>query len=214
MVAFLILLLALFQTTHAYVFRPFDYNFVDISSTGSALVAYGETVGVVTLEGAPFPFYGADRTQFAVSAAYGYLDVNVAGDGGAGLNMYCALRPALMSGTRVYVFYASLTTTVYYQHVSTPTPSPSGAAVAMDVIQWKGNYDGSPTRLVEFQVQLFANGDIAFQFKQDAYSGGASITGVASSTVPDAATVFCRLSGSIPPQSAGMKHTQSCFLCN
>lgn len=172
MISFLIVLLALLHTSHTYQFGSYTFDYKDISGTGTLITSGPASTGTVTLGTGGFPFFGNTVTQFAVSTN-GFLDVDT-GLSNADNNRDC---PFVGKGyTRILVLHDNLNTNVY--HETQTLSAPSGDSLVVDIIQWKGVHAGAAAEPVDFQVLLFANGEMVFQYLQDGENGSNSAVGV------------------------------------
>lgn len=201
---------ALAQHTDGFGHRAVDSNetggpafsWVDITASGQAVVqgddessasAAPSGIGGPIVLGHSFSLYGVTITQMAMSSN-GYLTTDVT-DNGADLSNDCVLPsapsgPAGTTGIRIYPLHDDLDLEpgtgrgLYQYFTSCPRPFDGNLNTGCHVFMWdNANHftnDANPTRF-DFEVIIYDNGDIIFQYSgTNPEAGSGSTTGMQS----------------------------------
>lgn len=177
-----------------------EYNFIDISGTGTALGLIGDDAGTALINiGFPFNFYGADFTQVAMSTN-GYMNFNPAGDL-TDFGNDCPGLNAFDPDNSIYVYWDDLVmgaSSDAYVQTFAECPNPSGGSEECTVFMWDNAEHWPSSDGFNFQVILYDNGNILKQFPPgNPENGFGSTTGI-ENAVPDIGLDYaCNTSSSI-----------------
>ncbi len=156
------------------------YSFVDISSTGSSVLAGADDDRAEVGLGFPFVFYGRTFTSVCISSngllSFGGCNIDFANQDfttTAPVGDFATIAPFWTDLT----FAAQGAGSVYYQALGTP-------GARQFVVQWNNAYPLNAPEGVTFQVVLFeASGRVLLQFKDTRAGAGVPATDGGAATV-------------------------------
>jgi predicted outer membrane repeat protein len=192
------------------LFQSSAFQWIDITGTGQLVINSGNNVssihpvqgiGAPVTLGRPFTIYGATYTQL-VPAVDGYLSTNLT-DAGLDNTNDCPLpkAPSDGGGARIYGYHDDLTlgagSGVYYQYF--PVIPLGLNRTGASVFTWENvALSGSPANTFDFQILLFDDGDIIFQYRAGALSlGGSATIGIQNAAANIALSWSCNTGGTI-----------------
>lgn len=156
------------------------FNFVDISGTGTALGLIDDGEANIAI-GFSFPFYGVSYTDLRVGNNGGVI---LATSGNLWAGNTCPLPYTSADGPLILPFWDDIdsdTGDVYYQTFATCPNAWAGSGQCL-VVQWNGRPHFSNFGDATFELILYDNGHILFQY-QDVVFGDASYDNGASASV-------------------------------
>ena len=182
-----------------------DYDFIDISGTGTQVFSCDDcSSGAINLD-EPFYFYGTEYNQL-VMCANGCISTDPS-DSGADLSNDCPLpdSPSTDGGARLYPLHDDLVATGYVQYFPIcPRPSERNPGEGCTVFMWKSarHFGGSDVWDME-AILYHQSGDIVFQIGPgNPELGSGSTTGIQNEDVSDGLTYACNTADSIPDNTA------------
>ena len=169
-------------------------NYIPINTPGNFVGSGDDTAFTVAL-GAPISIYDNVVSDIRV-ATNGYLSVSLT-DNGPDLSNDCPLPANPSTGdnvARLYPLHDDVVADIYYQYFGTsPYPHPNGTTMGASVIEYVGSHFGGG--VVQFQVILFDNSDVIYQYLSDTEDGSGSTIGAQASGTGLAITVACNTAG-------------------
>lgn len=192
------------------LYQSSAFQWIDITTTGQVVINSGNNVssnhpvlGIgspVTL-GRPFTYYGVTYSQL-VPAVDGYLSTDLT-DAGADSTNDCPLPkvPGNGGGARIYGYHDDLSVgaggSVYYQYF--PVCAQGINRTGVSVFTWENvERVSNPGQVFDFQILLFDDGDILFQYRAGALSLGASATiGIQNAAANIGLSWSCNTAGTI-----------------
>ncbi len=156
-----------------------DFDWIEISGSGTPVPGLGDdsSAGPFAV-GFPFPFYGANQTQFYVSSN-GFLSF---GSGSSTVSNQCPLPSSTTPNNLIALMWDDLypnytTGGVYYQTFAS-CPIGSGPCLVVEYRNWR-HYGGSYPFAGTFEVVLHQNGSVLMQFLDSGEEeGSGSTTGI------------------------------------
>ncbi len=180
-----------------------DFEWIDITSTGDAIISSGDDTSSGPVElGFPVVLYGEIQTHL-VAGSNGYLSTDPE-EKGIDATPDCPLPepPSDGRGTRLYALHDDLTlddssAAVYYQYFKT-SPHPH-SEMGVSIFTWHNlRFDGGSALPLNFQVLLFDDGDILFQYDTSGLTWGATSTvGLQYDDASVGLTYSCKTAGAI-----------------
>lgn len=182
-----------------------DYNFIDISGTGTQIFS-GDDVssGGIALN-APFVFYGSVYNQLNM-ASNGYISTDPS-DTGPDLSNDCPLPapPSTGGGARLYPLHDDLISTGYVQYFSTcPRASDRNPGEDCTVFMWHDVTHWPSGGLWDMEAILYhQSGDFVFQIGSgNPELGSGSTTGIQNGDATIGLTYACDTANSLPENTA------------
>ncbi len=184
-----------------------NYNFIDISATGTQIFN-GDDVssGGIALN-APFYFFGSVYNQLNM-ASNGYISTEPA-DAGPDLSNDCPLPsiPSTGGGARLYPLHDDLVSTGYVQYFSPcPRTSDRNPGEACTVFMWDDvtHYGGGGGPWDMEAILYHQSSDFVFQIGPgNPEHGSGSTTGIQNTPPPtDGLTYACNTADSVPDNTA------------
>ena len=185
-----------------------DYQFIDISASGSQVVS-GDDVssGPISLGGNDFTLYGTTHTDIVMSSN-GNLSTDLA-DAGGDLSNDCPLpvTPSTSGGARIYAVHDDLITNNGYYEWIDPCPRPAdnwdhsgGNSPGCHVFMYDDSthFGGSATFDLEIILYGITNEIVVMVPDGIAENGGGSTTGLQNATATDGITYACNDSTTFP----------------
>ncbi|MEM9481041.1 MAG: choice-of-anchor Q domain-containing protein [Verrucomicrobiota bacterium] len=175
------------------------FQWLDISSTGAVVISQGDDtsstsgtngIGAPVELGFPLTYHGATYDEL-VPTSNGYLSSDPSENGLDDTNdSTIPAKPDIGSGARFYVFHDDLTLNpangkVYYEYLDISPHPHSDCGVS--VFSWVNlRFVGGSALPLNFQVLIFDNGDILYQYDTSGLSFGTSVTvGLQNSAADD-----------------------------
>ncbi|MGJ8666955.1 MAG: HYR domain-containing protein [Patiriisocius sp.] len=169
-------------------------NYIPINTPGNFVGSGDDTAFTVGL-GAPISIYDNVVSDIRVSTN-GYLSVSLT-DNGPDLSNDCPLPANPSTGdnvARLYPLHDDVVADIYYQYFGvSPYPHPNGTTMGASVIEYVGSHFGGG--VVQFQVILFDNSDVIYQYLSDTEDGSGSTIGAQASGTGLSITVACNTAG-------------------
>lgn len=141
-------------------------------------------IGSAVALGAPFPFYGTEYAAL-VPAVNGYLSTDPGDVGRHSDNapsLPASVPPVIGGGARIYPLHDDLVLPsggaggIWYRYFP-QSPHPHDTTIGVSVFQWDNvRLLNGGTGIFDFEVLLFDNGDILFQYGLSADDKGAGAT--------------------------------------
>ena len=186
--------------------NPPAFQFIDISATGTLLTrdagsSADEGAATLPLGGPGFSFYGNTINTVRVSTN-GYISTAL-GDSGGDLSNDCPLPviPSTGSGARFYPLHDDLiSANIRHQYFATsPRPADNGPNTGVNVISWiNSDHFGGGTDAFSFQVLLYDNGDIVYQYGAgNPEAGSGSTTGIQDGDAAIGLTYACNTAATL-----------------
>ena len=180
-------------------------NYIPINVAAN-FIGNGDDVSFAVALGGSFSLYGNVVNALQVSSN-GYVSVDPT-DSGGDLSNDCPIPANPSTGpdaARLYVLHddidldpATPGSGIYYQFFATsPYTHPNGSIMSASIIEWVGEHfpAGSAPTDLQFQAILFENGDVIYQYLQDAEDGLGSTIGAQQSAAGPALLIACNTAG-------------------
>jgi hypothetical protein len=185
-----------------------NYDFIDISATGTSVASGDDSASAPLNLAAPFNLYGTDYTQL-VMTTNGALSTDLS-DTGGDLSNDCPLpaTPSTSGGARIYPMHDDIVTTDGFFQYFTSCPRPSDQFPSLDlgcnVFQWSGVTHFGGGGPWEFQAILYEGSfEIVFQHGVgNPEAGSGSTTGIQNDGATDGSTYACDTAASVADNTA------------